>query len=97
MSLYDVRKQLNMTQVEFSAACGISVRSIQAYEQGRKLKPPTAHLIAFNLSKYTDINKSFKIIPTHCANFDGRCFCSTYLYFLNQIMKRGETACQEKK
>ena len=91
MSLYNVRKQLNMTQAEFSAACGIPVRSIQAYEQGRKLKPPTAHLIAFNLSKYSVNNNSLKIvIPTHCSNFDGRCFCSAYLYFLNQLMKRGD-------
>ena len=91
MSLYDVRKQLNMTQAEFSAACGISVRSIQAYEQGRKLKPPTAHLMAFNLSKYAVNNKTLKIvIPTHCANFDGNCFCSAYLYFLNYLTKRGK-------
>lgn len=91
MSIFDVRKQLNMTQADFSTACGIPVRSIQAYEQGRELKPPTAHLIAFNLSKYAINNKSFKIvIPPHCANFDGRCFCSSYLYFLNYLMKRGK-------
>lgn len=88
MSLKDVRTQFNMTQAEFSSACGLSLRSIQAYEQGRELKPTTAHLIAFNLSKYSVNNKSLNIvIPTHCTTFDGRCFCSAYLYFLNHLMK----------
>ena len=87
MSLKDIRTQLNMTQAEFSAACDISVRSIQAYEQGRKLKPPTAHLIAFNLSKYS-VNKTLKIvIPHECSNFDGRRFCSAYIYFYNELTR----------
>lgn len=91
MSLYDVRKQLNMTQAEFSSACGLPLRSIQAYEQGRKLKPHTAHLIAFNLTKYSVNNKSLKIvIPIHCETYDRRCLCYAYLYFLNHLMKRGD-------
>lgn len=87
MSLYDVRKQLNMTQAEFSSACGLSLRSIQAYEQGRKLTPPTVHLISFNLSRFCVEKKKEIFIPYHCATFDGRCFCSAYLYFLNTLSK----------
>lgn len=87
MSLKDVRTQLNMTQAEFSSACGLPLRSIQAYEQGRTLKPPTAHLMAFNLSKFCVENKKEIFLPNHCSTFDGKCFCSAYLYFLNTLTK----------
>lgn len=87
MSIYNVRKQLNMTQAEFSSACGLSLRSIQAYEQGRKLTPSMVHLMSFNLSKFCVNHNTGIVVPYHCKSFDERCFCSAYLYFLNDLTK----------
>ena len=54
MRLKDIRNSKNLTQVQLAIKSGVNIRSIRAYEQGKKNINKAAGIILYKLSKALD-------------------------------------------